>query len=300
MAQSNEEFLYPHFKKVTLADKGIFDQFTRQYPPYSDFNFWSLLGWNTHGRTCFSILNDNLIIKTKGYFDDTDICSLLGASRINETIAILLEDAPRLELVPEIVVQCLETPNNFVVGEDPDNHDYLLAIDDLIKLNGRRFKSIRSKTHRFKKEYPDHKIEVLNANNGDDVRAMIELTALWSKSKGFDEGKSQEDIAVLCRFLQYASEFTSRLVGLFIGNRLIGYTINEIVHDHTALGHLGKTDLSFDGGAAYMECETARLLREQKCIHLNLEQDTGIANMRQAKLAYRPVGLLRKFTIARA
>jgi hypothetical protein len=58
---------FPKFKKIDLADLKEIEQFTKQFSPYSDYNFISLWAWNINDAVCISKLNGNLVVRFINY-----------------------------------------------------------------------------------------------------------------------------------------------------------------------------------------------------------------------------------------
>ena len=60
---------FPRFKRITVDDRNLIQEYTFSYAPYSDFNVLSLLCWNPNDDNSFSIINDNLVIIVKDYLE---------------------------------------------------------------------------------------------------------------------------------------------------------------------------------------------------------------------------------------
>ena len=82
--------LYPTFKKLELSDKEIFEEHTKKFPPYSDYNFVSIWSYNTEDNVTFSFLNDNLVMKLNDYITNEPFYTFLGTNKAEETINNLL------------------------------------------------------------------------------------------------------------------------------------------------------------------------------------------------------------------
>jgi hypothetical protein len=106
---------YPKFSKISLKHQAELASFTNAFEPYSDFNFTSLLSWDTDGSTQLSTLNDNLIICLPDYLTGEPCYSLIGANNIDETIEKLFEKLDTLCLVPGIVVDNMNSKKNWKI-----------------------------------------------------------------------------------------------------------------------------------------------------------------------------------------
>ena len=86
----------------------------------------------------------------KDFTSNKLIVSILGKNKILESIKILLGYYDKLTLVPEEVLS--NNPkifNTFEIEEDINNNDYILDLQDLVNLKGKRFKSKRAWVRRF-------------------------------------------------------------------------------------------------------------------------------------------------------
>jgi len=289
--------MYPHFQPICLDVRLELQEYVQRFPPYSDFNVWNMMGWASQERRSYSFLNDNLVIRSWDCYDNRYAYSVLGASRIDDTLRELCHNITWLELIPEIVVRSISDRRHFTIEEDPDNHDYILSMEKLINLSGNSLYSIRVEVSRFAKYYPDHRIKFLDFNNIQDRSDIIKTTKLWCAMKGLSESGTQSEVDGIGSFMQYAGFFRYVSLGLYLGKKMIGFTINEVVNDNIAITHFGISDLTYEGSSRYLAHTTAKILNQLGCIYLNYEQDMGIPGLKRAKLAYRPVSFLKKYKI---
>ena len=80
----------------------------------------------------------------------------------------------------------------------------------------------------------------------------------------------------------------------------MAFTIDELLDDEYAIRHFMKADTSYKGIYSYIVSESAKILLESGKKYLNIEQDLGLANLRQAKKSYRPVQFLKKYTVSKS
>lgn len=289
-------FHYPNFKKITIEDKKTFDEFNK-FAPYSDFNLLSLLSWNTEESNTFSILNNNLVIRIKNYLDDGFTYSILGESKIDDSLKLLLGNGFTLGMVPEVTVSNIQNREAFIIEEDRDNFDYIVSTKLLSELEGSDFKQIRKYINSFKKNYPNYQIKEMNLENPSETNEILKITKDWVSIKEFDANKLEEELAITSKFLDLAKYFKSVLIGLYIEDKLIAYTFNEIVSEEYVMGHFGKSINTYEYSSKFIEHETSKFFFDKGFKYINHEQDTGIEGLRIAKLSYKPVFFLKKFKI---
>src|SRR3990167_1574661 len=94
--------LFPEFNPLTLEDKEGIENFTKQFPPYSDFNFTSMWSYDTDNDVQFSWLNGNFVMIFRDYITKNPFYSFLGNSKPIETINALLEYSKSQNLPEEL------------------------------------------------------------------------------------------------------------------------------------------------------------------------------------------------------
>lgn len=290
-------------EKLQIHHLKILQEYINRYPPYSDFNVLNLYMWNTDNSIEVGFLNNNLIIKMKDYFANQYFFTLLGTTELAATIETLFEEInhngekylTELKLIPNIVKETLDkqTIQTHTIVEDIDNHDYILSTEKLFNLDTPETKNIRRAKNKFTEKYPNHIVKKLDLYK--DAQDIRDLTTKWEQEKGIE---ATEDMDALNNLIEYSKYFNMLSIGVYVGTILVGFTINELVQDKTAIGHFGKADTkNYEGSAKYLEHITAKYLIEEGYEYLNHEQDTGILSLRQAKMEYKPAYFLKKWKI---
>ncbi len=292
--------IYPSFQPIDLESKEVLEEFVRKFPHHADFNVWNMIGWADEERNSFSFLNDNLILRSPDWYSDRDSYSLLGITKIDETLDELFRTTERLEAVPELVVQNIAGPDHFLIEEDRDNHEYILSLEKLVNLKGNKFYSIRVEVSRFPQFHPKCKVRQLDFENPNDYKDVIETAKTWCEKKGFDDRDVEAEVNGIRGFIQYAPLFKSISLGLYIEKEMVAFTINEVVNQDTAITHFAVGDSDYEGSSRYIAHATAKMLNRLGCDYLNYEQDMGVPGLRKAKLAYRPIRFLKKYRIGLA
>ncbi len=288
---------YPRFKKITIRDKAVIDRFVSRYDPYSDFNFVSLYSWNTDKNTALSRLNGNLVIRLKDYTGDGVTYSILGETKLQESIQTLLTSLPRngeLKLIPHIVADRInrnDTPSDIILNEDRDNHDYVYELDAIVNLQGNDFKKKRNMIKTFRTKYPETVFEILDLGNKQHRKQIMDLVHEWVAAK--DTSLNEDEVLGLQNVFALHKHIYG--TGLFYQDRLIGFSIVEHLHNNFAMIHYEKTNHDYPGVTEHLMVETARHLRGNGITHLNFEQDLGVQNLRTNKLLWRPNRFLKKY-----
>lgn len=296
--------VFPEFKKLTLDDRHIIEEFVKQHPPYSDFNFTSLWCWNTNDTTMYSYLNKNLVFKMTDYSSNEVIYSLLGHNSLSDTLkkVVLYSKAKgiySLKFIPEELV--LEANKmEFAFEEDMDHHDYVYNIDDIISLNGSSYKIKRKKYNKFIREN-DFQLRVVNLGNVLIQNEIKRLLIEWRKFKpgennqDFDDYKKEEK--AISRSMQLAKYANLLCVAIFLNDKMVGFSISEKIHRDYYMAHFQKTHLSYKGMYEYLFVETAKVWAKLGCKYINCQQDIGIQGLRLAKKEWNPTKYLKKYKL---
>ncbi len=218
-------------------------------------------------------------------------------------------DYVQASMIDEFVQSADAAENMFVMLEhyivEKKLVDYVYEADSLIGLRGNSYHTKRTEINKFKKSYPDHRIELL-----DSVKHHDEILQLFNKwvadrvkympkeeAELFLEGIHQERHAVKRMLRDYVQ---LELIGLviYIGGELKGFTAGERINADTASVIIEKTDFEVLGCAQFIFREFSAMLQEHYGItYINVGDDMGFENLRKVKMSYRPFKLVPKYTI---
>lgn len=294
--------IFPTFKKLELADKTLITTFVNQYPPYSNFNFVNLWNWNIREDREFSFLGSNLVLKFTDYISNERFMTFLGRTSPAETISVLLEYArlwcsvEPLRSVPEI---CLphQPEETIIIDAERDNHDYVYSLSNISRLKGHKFRAHRNSINRFQKLYPKCEIKALELTSPSNRRQIVQLWKIWSNYSTQDRRHFENELIAIERLMNASHLLETLTFGFYVENRLVGFTVNEVIQSDFAMGHFGKADPTVVGIYKYMERETAKRLLALGCKFINNQQTLGIPGLRFAKENWHPVSFLKKYRI---
>lgn len=297
-------FNFPSFKNIDLADRALIESLTADYQPVSDYSFTSLWSWAIQGRTAFSILNKNLVIRFTDYISSEPFYSFLGNTETDKTVDILLERAskeglsPLLRLVSEEVAQTLNI-EKFHLTNDPSNNDYILSVDEMMTYGGNHLRGKRNFVNRFKRLYHSE-TRLLDLSDMTIQQQLKELFFLWGVRKDLRPAEIDNEYIALTRLFDACATADFLVIGVFVGDVLVGFSINEILNKEYAILHFEKADMStFVGVYPFVMQETARVVKAHGSKFINYEQDLGIPGLKYCKESYHPCEFLKKFTISK-
>lgn len=295
---------FPEFKKIEITDKEEIENFTKNFPPYSDFNFVSLFCWDVDEIRELSILNGNLVVKSTDDVSGKIFFSFLGVNNVQDTVSKIISYAKKSRLKPvlknipqEAVGYWLGTGLKVDIKEDRDNFDYVYSIDDLSVCSGSKYADARNLSNRFTKKYGlECSVRALNISADHDEALLRQLWRDWS---GLREKYIERENKAFDRLVAHSSDLELISVMVFVGDKPVAFSINQKIHGQFAISHFAKGNYHYHGVYSFMLQETAKKLKELGCHLLNYEEDLGLPNIRRAKESFRPVSFLRKYSIER-
>jgi uncharacterized protein len=296
---------FPEFIALRDISEDQILPYTKGFPAYSDFTYSNLWSWNIDNSFKVSDLYGNLVIqmrdpKTKEFF-----LSLHGISNIDECLCLLfnateaLNISSVLSLIPEETAEIARV-GEFEVIEDRDNFDYIYSTLELSELKGKSFKSKRHLVNQFTAQYPNFVIEHAELTPSTKLHILKFMSAENKKRSAYGYTPFVEyEMAALEHFFLLPHNKNMVASFLIAENKLLGFTIDELLHDSYALSHFFKVDSDYKGVYDTLNMYTAKYLYERGATNWNWVEDVGSEGLRQAKLSYRPIRFLKKFTIQR-
>jgi hypothetical protein len=294
---------FPKFRRLTIASKRAIERITRHYPPYSDYYFFSLWSFNTKNQVSFSFLYGNLIVKFQEYSGVGYFYSFLGHNRVDDTIVVLLREAKKkhlpqvLKLVPESnfarpPASIRNTP--YLIEEDEDNFDYIFSVEKLTRLNGKKLHQKKKQIKKFMRSYA----QTTTFYSLRNVNVHAELLSVLRKwyTQACEASKNDVEFAAIRRAMRGSRHFNLKAMCVYIDGQLRGFTIFEQVSEAYAVCSFQKADRSYDGIFEFLNQSVAVYLHARGVRYMNMEQDLGVAGLRQAKRKYDPT-YLKKYII---
>lgn len=293
--------IFPEFKNIEISDKEEIENFTKDFPPYSQFHFVTLFCWDVQEKRMISMLNGNLVVKTTDDLSGETFYTFLGTNDAHETIMTLLKISHREKIRPVLNLIPQETANKFFdsdkdfrIKEDRNNFDYIYSINDLKNYSGPKYAQSRNLLSRFHRRYLNYEVKLFSLTKEDDLRCFNEVWNIWNYIK---EGYIEKEEIAIKRFLKNISHFELVNVMIYVDDKPVAFTINQIINGEFAIAHFAKANYAYSGVTSAIMNETAKQLDELGCKYLNYEEDLGLQPLRKAKQSYQPVSFLKKYTV---
>lgn len=296
---------FPQFKRLEISDQFEIEQWVQNFLPYSDFNFVSLWCWNTKNECELSWLNDNLVVLFNDYLSGEQFFSFIGANEVRRTAELLLNLARRrdmvqeLRLIPEVTAVAFDDGPGLVLVPTPEHADYVLSTKDWTELYGKPFRNKRNEIRGFERDHAPECREI-NLAETDVQRAVNAVYGEWTVEREQVAKKETilESQAIGRVFSLYRPQDLLAF-GLFVEDRMIGFSINERLKANYSMGHFWKVVGKHPGAYSYLLRHTCRQLASEGITSHNIQQDLGEPGLATAKRSYQPQAFLGRYLIAR-
>ncbi|MBQ3727033.1 MAG: anti-sigma factor antagonist [Selenomonadaceae bacterium] len=201
--------------------------------------------------------------------------------------------------VPEYLVKLWQRAlgDAIQIDDDRDMWDYILYLDRLEKLTGKKLKRIRNAKNSFEKNY-EYEIE--------DITPEI-FNELWQfhvgAEKNLQERVESVDLAQADsdHFL-FALNHWDELKNLFgfvirVDEKIVAYSVDELIDETHSIGLFAKADYNFSGVNEFAYWNDAKISLERGILTQNFMDDVGEENLRFFKEHLCPLVMLKKFYV---
>lgn len=291
------------FQPLSLGDKKSVDAVCAvENSRSADFVFGNMFLWNDKYRQSICISDGRLFVRAEG--EHVPIFPFpIGSGDLAEAIEKLLSYTREqgyglvirgVELHHKEQLEAL-FPGHFSFVHDRDYDDYIYSAEKLASLAGKKLHGKRNHINRFEATYPDWHFEPLRKEHFPLCRALLDR---WETEVAYGEHLvGNERQAIELAFENF--EALSLMGGaLFVDEKLVAFTLGEIISSDCFNVHFEKADGETDGAYPMINREFVRhILREHPHIsYVNREDDMGLENLRKSKLSYRPEIILEKYS----
>ncbi len=212
-----------------------------------------------------------------------------------------------ISLIPSFLAPMLKElyGDEVEVAHDRDDDDYVYLREELVSLSGRKLHQKKNHLNYFKKNY-SYEYEEIGADNLEEVREFLvgansqkeeELSEEWRTILRLETVAIIEMLNILeGKSLISADRFLTGAIR--IDGEIQAVTIGEFARTNskdTVLVHVEKANPKIRGLYQAINQEFCSRLPEET-VYVNREEDMGMENLRQTKLAYKPALLSEKYS----
>ena len=284
--------------KLTIESKDSIEEYTKNRYEICDLSFTNLFLWSFGENTEYEIENNVLTIRSfyKGkeyYFmplpkeETTE-----NIEEMKRKINKLIDKKVPIHYFNEYWYEKLK--DDFpCLKEKRDYEDYIYSFESLSTLKGRHYSKKKNRVANFKRNY-DFVYESITKEN---IHEVIKFQKKWFNlySDSNEEILRNENTGIL-EILNNWDKLNIKGGLLKVNNEVIAYTLGEKITQNTVLIHIEKALIDYVG--SYQAINMFYLEKEWENIeYVNREDDFGDEGLREAKMSYKPLYLLKKYSI---
>ncbi|MDR2359427.1 MAG: phosphatidylglycerol lysyltransferase domain-containing protein [Prevotellaceae bacterium] len=289
-----------NFQAITFADREKTNEILKLSGfRAAEYSFANIFNWSKTFNSEITFFEDFLLCRSgmekKSYLYPAGAGNLKAAITAMMDDAVLLGQPFVLRAIQAEGKQLLEQlfPGRFHFTLLRNTFDYVYHSEDLINLSGKKYQPKRNLISRFNKNFEWH-YETITTGN---LQECVQMNDEWCRMYACHENSSlQAETCAVRRALNYFSD--EMLVGglLRVGGKVIAYTVGEQINSDTFIVHIEKAfGEEFPGAYQLINREFAGR-HAARLTYINREDDTGDEGLRKAKLSYRPVFMIEKYS----
>jgi hypothetical protein len=282
---------YPASRPLDSGDKPLLDDvFGRIQPRVSELTFANLYLFRSAHAYRLAMVGDALVVLGQGYGGEAYFLPPLTGD-IAKALAVLFGDGLTLYGADESFAKSYLRDERLVVSDDRDNFDYLYLRQELAELPGNIYHKKKNRINYFASRhvfsvepYSDRYLEgsLRLVEDWGRVHAGIESRSLALETEASREALGMADQLGLAGLV------------VIVAGEVRAFALGERLNRETSVCQFEKADPFLEGLYQLINREFSRLLFTD-CTWVNREQDLGETNLRESKLSYHPVELIRKF-----
>ncbi len=287
------------FKKLSLEDRELFENYYRSHPQYTSYkSFANLFIWRNFEDIRYSIVEEHIVIS--GKLPDTIHPYFLLPQADKESLKTVT-DALFRSYGTGFHLSCLTKEqkdwleecygDQFVFTYDRNADNYYYSTESLASLSGKKLHAKRNHINKFDSLYTWEYIPL------DHQTAMecIDIAKDWCLQKNCEkDAMLQQEVKGCIEALMHLEELNLKGGAIRVDGTIVAFSIGERLNDETALIHIEKANTAYQG--AYPVINNEFVKHEwADTRYINREEDMGLEGLRKAKLSYRPEFLLEMF-----
>lgn len=288
------------WQKLTLESKEVFDKYYTVYQGISDMTFTNLYIWSFGREITYCEEDGFLFVKVKYKDSDPVLFLPVGEGSLKKAVEKIIDRESKnmgivFKSVTEESAEKLKElfPDKFEYIEERDRFDYLYFVKELIELSGKRFHKKKNQVNNFIKKYNWEYVRY----SGKEIEELLKLQYRWCEVNRCSEDiwLSNEEAGII-KSIKNFEKLNFKAGAIKIDKEIAAFSFGERVSSDTVVIHIEKGDSRFEG--VYQMMNNLFLKEEfSDMIYVNREEDLGIDGLRQAKMSYNPIKLIKKIRV---
>lgn len=292
-------FLGQKFSPIKLSDREKLVDFLAKHPqPLSGYTFPALASWEPFFQYEWVLAEPETLLVSCIVNPDPNRHLMQPIGPLSPELAeSLVKNAASLDYPLRMVGisgRFLETNSDFSrhfeVREDRRLSNYLYNTAALARLRGRKYARKRNLLAQAESLYT-WSCQTLTSALTPSCFAVLD--SIIEEENPIIEGMLKQEIAALEFTLRHFDEFRQQGLLVSVGTRPVAFSIYEAINPSTAAVHFERALRSYKGLHQVINWETAKAIAEQGFEYINREEDMGDTGLREAKMSYHPVEIIR-------
>ena len=286
---------WPASRPFDMRDKPLFDSiFEILQPRVSELTFAGLYLFRVAHDYSLSRIGDSVVVMGQGY-DGTRYCLPPLGGDASAACNLLLGAGLELYGVEDAFVSRFFKDVVCEIVEERDFFDYLYLREELATLPGNRFHKKKNRINYFAARHT-HEVHLYSSQH---LCGCLQLLDEWGRVAEVEANRSfGMEMDATAEALAQADAMGIEGVVVTVKGVVRAFAVGERLNPDTAVCHFEKADHFMEGLSQLVNREFARLLFTE-CRYVNREQDLGEPGLRNSKLSYHPVELVKKFRVRR-
>lgn len=297
-------FQASNFKRVELSDaETLIPRLTASYVNSCEFPFGNLYVWGYPCGTSWQEYNGHLYF----YLPCMDELYFMDAAEGSPAPEELIHVAEMMrkqggngsffQVRKEYIDQHKSVLEQyFTIEQLPvETAEYIYSVQALVDLKGEKLRKKRNLIKQFVRDYPNARLEEVKPG-----RVLEDCLALSAEWRAGQSDPDTEELIMESEALSHLREGFEEMqfegIAVYDEDRLLAFAIYCRINAEMFTESFEKSRTGCKGAAQFVNHAMAKRLAE-KCRYINREQDLGSAGLRQAKLSYDPILLLRNYSL---
>ena len=174
-----------------------------------------------------------------------------------------------------------------------DTADYIYIKSEFENPSGRKHHKRKNLINRFKSEYGDAHIEIINEDNISRVKEYYNDYCLRNPESSSTDNMEFRTVNALLDDFDYRYFIGGMLVA---DGKILGFTISQVYGD-TVYVHIEKAEKDIPGAYQTLNKEFLLHITDPEVRYVNREEDMGLPGLRRSKMSYCPAWLEYKYML---
>jgi hypothetical protein len=292
-----------NFKPLALDDRKALTDFLQKHPqPLTGYTFASLAAWQPFFRYEWVFAEPEILLLSCILEPDTNRHLLQPVGELSPSVEqLIVKKAEDLPYALKIVGVCdpflndnADFSGSFSAVEDRAVSNYVYHTASLVKLPGRKYARKRNLMAQAESLYSWSCQKLIPALTSS---CFAVLESIIEEEQPQMEGMLKRELSALEYTLRHLDDLSQQGLLISVGGRPVAFSIYEPINPSTAAVHFERALRSYKGLYQVINWETAKAVAAEGFTFINREEDLGDAGLRDAKMSYHPVEIVKAYEL---